>query len=426
MKHNYPQDLLRYLRQHWPHGEALPPEETLLELFSTCYQASLLREEGRASRLRLMLAEPETFERSRDALSAGLFTLSFSESRPFNEYEMLKLGPSIDYNNTMLGIRYCQDEGLRIWGLVHTGSRWVQAFQGGSKPAMPLPPALGVHIVASGGLSVSRGLDIIGLLIGGRIITPSLSVFRSRWMAARFAAVQTRLAGLHAEEAQTQAWAKIDPAFVGKLYLEVIKHVISTIRKRGHGGAILSFPVEASPLLHGDNPFISLKYRFAASDARFRLRALFLEIMRVLVTVCGRRYGPEYIAGWNDYVSLQDKRLSQLDDQVFKYARFVARLSGADGAIVITEAPELIGFGGIIQGSYEMGEHIAHAFDPEGEKRLIERVESVGTRHRSLYYLARKMPSVLGIVVSQDGRARVVTWGGDTVLCWDVLSIDFT
>lgn len=425
MKHHYPHDLLDYLLQHWPERESLPPDEVLLELLSTCYQVSLLREEGRNIRLRLMLAEPEDFERDHDALTAGLFTLPFTEPRPFNEYEMLKLGPSVDYNNTMLGVHHRQDEGLRIWGLVHTGSGWAQVFQGGSKLALPLPPALGVNVIIPGGLSITRGLNVFGLLVAGRIISPSLGVFRSHWVATRFAAAQMRLTNLHAEEGKDKPWAKIDPAFLGRLYLEVIKHVISIIRKSGHGGTILSFPVEVSPVLYTDNPFISLKYRFADGDARFRLRRLFLEIMRVLATVCGQRYGSEYVAGWNDYVSLQDKRLRQLDDQVFKFARFVARLSGVDGAIVVTEAPELIGFGGIIQGSYEMGEHIARAVDPEGRNRQIERVESVGTRHRAVYYLAQKIPSVLGIVVSQDARVRVVTWGGDTVLCWDVISIDF-
>ena len=426
MKHDYPHDLLRYLQRRWPNKETLPPEEVLLELLSTCYQVSLLREEGRNIRLRLMLAEPEDFERDRDALTAGLFTLPFTEPRPFNQYEMLKLGPSVDHTNTMLGIRHRQDEGLQIWGLVHTGSRWIQVFQGGSKRGIPLPPAFGINVVAPGGLGISHGLDIIGLLVGGRIISPSLGVFRSRWMTTRFAAALARLANLHAAEEDIGLWAKIDPAFIGKLYLEFIKHVISTIRESRHGGTILSFPAEMSPVLCGNNPFISLKYSFVASDARFRLRGLFLEIMRVLATVCGQRHGPEYIAGWDDYVSLQDKRLKQLDNQVFKYARFAARLSGVDGAVITTDAPELVGFGGIIQGSYEIGEYIAHAFDPEGKNRLIERVESVGTRHRSVYYLAKKIPSALGVVVSQDARTRVITWGGDTVLCWDVIPIDFT
>lgn len=425
MKHEYPHDLLRYLRQRWPEREPLPPDEVLFALLSTCYQVSLLRDEGRNIRIRLMLAEPEIFARDRDALNDGLFTLSFTEPRPFNEYEILKLGPSVDFNNTMLGVRHRQDEGLQIWGLVHTGSRWVQAIRGGSRRAMPLPPALGINVIAPGRIGILRGLDIIAGLTGGHIISPSLSVFRSRWMMERFAALQTRLISLHNAEERSDWWAKIDPAFIGKLYLEVVKHLISTIRESGHGGTILSFPAEIGPVLHDDNPFISLKYSFSSSDARFRLRGLFLQIMRLLATICGQRHGPEYVAGWNDYVSLQDKRLRQLDDQVFKYARFVARLSGADGAIVTTEAPELIGFGGIIQGAYEMGEHVARARDLEGKKRLIERVESVGTRHRSVYYLAQKMPNVLGIVISQDARVRAVIWGGDTVLCWDVIPIDF-
>ena len=107
-------------------------------------------------------------------------------------------------------------------------------------------------------------------------------------------------------------------------------------------------------------------------------------------------------------VSLQTEELAQLDERVFKFARFIARLTGVDGAVVITEGLELIGFGGIIQGTMEMGESVALALDPEALRRQVELVESVGTRHRSLYYFCHKQRDTLGIVVSQDAKARVV------------------
>ena len=148
--------------------------------------------------------------------------------------------------------------------------------------------------------------------------------------------------------------------------------------------------------------------------------------MAVLAKNCGRLYGPDYHAGWKDYVSLQTEELAQLDERIFKFARFIARLTGVDGAVVTTEGLELIGFGGIIQGTMEMGGSVALALDPEATRRQVELIESVGTRHRSLYYLCHAQRDVLGIIVSQDAKARVVTWSRDMVTCWDVIPIDFT
>ncbi len=438
MVHSYPQDLVVKLKEKWhqlpvedSEAAALPPSlpeiSVLEELISTCYQVSQMREEDRDISFRLQLAEPEAYGSPEDGLLQGVFTLKFTEPRPFNTYELLKLAPSIDFNNSLIGVRFRETEGLQIWGLTHTGSRWRQVIHGGSKQAAPLPKVLGVHVVGPGRLTLFYGLDLLVQLTGGKIISPSTNVFQSQWMNSRFANVQTQLASLHAQNPLQvkNEWAKIEPDFVGRLYLEFFKHVISTIRRSGHGGTLISLPAGMENIVSRDNPYISIKYRFAEAGSSLQLKTLILEIMQALATICGRLYGPDYVAGWKDYVALQGKRLSQLDEQIFKFARFVARLTGVDGAVVTTEAPELIGFGGIIQGNFEMGEHVAKALDPEGMSRRIERIESVGTRHRSLYYLCKKLNTVLGIVVSQDTKVRAVTWGGDSVLYWDVIPIDF-
>ncbi|WP_136798771.1 putative sensor domain DACNV-containing protein [Desulfosediminicola ganghwensis] len=437
MIHSYPHDLVVSLQQRWSYTVldskddkktyALPATEVLNDLISTCYQVSQMQEETRQIRFRLMMAEPDDYGSADAGLLQGLFVMKFTNQRPFNTYELLKLAPALNFNNAMIGVRFREKDGLQIWGVIHTGSRWTQIIHGGSKTAVPLPKALAVHVMGPGRLTVFRGHEILVQLSAGKIISPAVNVFQAEWMTTRFSQVQKRLSAIHAQnpELVKNEWAKVDPDFVGKLYLEFFKHVISTVRRSGHGGMILSFPAGMANLISKDNPYISIKYRFTEGGASQQLKTLVLEIMKVLSIVCGRRYGPDYVAGWDDYVELQGKRLIPLDEQVFKYARFVAGLTGVDGAVVTTEGPELIGYGGIIQGNFEMGEHVAKALDPEGIHRKIERIESVGTRHRSCYYLCKKLHDALGIVVSQDGEVRIVTWGEDSVLYWDVIPIDF-
>ena len=439
MAHKYPKDLVFELLTLWRLGspvegsntlsyKKLPAFDALEELVSICYQVSQMQEEARGLRFRIMLCEPEDIDGDGENEFQGLFTLAFSEPRPYNEYELLKLGPSTDYNNSLIGIRYTPSEGLQIWGLIHSGSKWMHVIHGGSKQATPLPPALGVNIVGSGRLIVCRGQEILAQLTGGNIISPATNVFQSQWVAERFGRVRDELALLHEQDRnmRKEEWALVDPSFVPALYLQFFKHVISTIRRSGHGGTVISFPVGMEDLVGSGNPYIDLKYRFAEDGARNQLRKVVLQIMAVLAKHCGRIYGPNYRAGWKDYVSVQTEELVQLDERIFKFARFIARLTEVDGAVVTSEGLELIGFGGIIQGTMEMSGSVALALDPEAARRQVELVESVGTRHRSLYYLCHRLQDALGIIVSQDSKARVVTWSREMVTCWDVIPIDFT
>jgi len=64
--------------------------------------------------------------------------------------------------------------------------------------------------------------------------------------------------------------------------------------------------------------------------------------------------------------------------------------------------------------------------DPEGKRTRIEKIEGVGTRHRSVYALCSKLHDILGIVASQDAEVRAVNWNGSMVTCWDVIPIDFS
>jgi len=439
MVHKYPKDLVFELLSLWRFGspaledsevgyKKLPDFDALDELVSTCYQVSQMQEEARGLRFRIMLCEPEDVDRDGQGEPKGLFTLVFSESRPYNVYELLKLSPSTDYNNSLIGIRYRPSEGLQIWGLIHSGSKWMHAIHGGSKQATPLPSALGINVVGAGRLIVCRGQEILAQLSGGAIISPAMNVFQSQWVAERFGRVRDELALLHEQNPNTikSQWAGIDSSFVPTLYLQFFKHVISTVRRSGHGGTIISVPAGMEELVANDNPYIDLKYRFAEDWARNQLKKIVLKIMEVMAKKYGKLHGPDYTAGWKDYVSLQTEELAQLDERIFKFARFIARLTGVDGAVVITEGLELIGFGAIIQGTMAMGGSVALALDPEAVRRQVELVESVGTRHRSLYYLCDKLQDVLGIVVSQDAKARVITWSRDIVTCWDVIPIDFT
>ncbi len=308
MVHKYPKDLVFELLAIWREGSVdeensefkkLPDFDVLEDLISTCFQVSQMQEEARGLRFRVMMCEPSDINVEGDHDSKGLFAISFTEPRLCNEYELLKLGPSIDYNNSLIGLRYSRSTGLQIWGLIHSGSRWVHMIHGGSKKAAPLPPALGINVTGSWRLIVCRGVDILAQLSSGNIIFPSPNVFQSEWVTKRFAKLASELATMHNQSPtkEKENWAKIDPSLIPSLYLEVYKHIISTIRRSGHGGAIISVPEHIAHSIVRDNPYIALKYRFSQNAERNQLRKTVLLIIEELASICGKIYGADYVAG---------------------------------------------------------------------------------------------------------------------------------
>ena len=86
-------------------GDSLPDQNTLDDLISCCYQASLMREEDRPVRFRLILREPGCFD-SKDGPPTGLHRLLFSEPQPFDEYKLQRLSPATDFYRSLIGVRH--------------------------------------------------------------------------------------------------------------------------------------------------------------------------------------------------------------------------------------------------------------------------------------------------------------------------------
>ena len=142
--------------------------------------------------------------------------------------------------------------------------------------------------------------------------------------------------------------------------------------------------------------------------------------MRTLSAV-GAEHGLKTV-GWNEYQELKDDRLAELDEAIFEYAHFLADLMAVDGALVLTAARDIIGFGAEIYIATSQNEVIYRALDIEGRQVIEEREDEGGTWHRAAYRLSRIHPECMTTVVSQDGSVRYVGNQNGKVTCWDVLS----
>ena len=431
--HAYPTHLADFVRarcRELDGAERMLMEPGALEqLLSTAYQASLLKEEERAVTFRLIVGAPEEFPEQAGPPN-GLHRLVFDEPRPMTEHELRRLCPAAKYHRALIGVRPDARHGFVIWGILQSGPRWMQSAVGGrTRPAVTDPAAFVVRVSAPGRLAVSRGGVTLGELRGGRLALRQLDIFEARWLREKFARVRGELLALH-EEARTRAgietpdepWATLDPEVIPIIAQQMLKRLIVTIRSAHHGGTILILPPEAADDALERDRYVHVKYKFRDDAPRRRYRTLILSIMNALAAHEGDGSGEK--VGWNAYQASTCEQIVALDEGIFEMSHLIAALADVDGAVVLTQRFELLGFGAEIAGDLAEVRTVERALDLEGTHREPETVEGVGTRHRSAYRLCQRLHDALAIVVSQDGGVRVMAWTNGAVAYWDHVSAE--
>ena len=438
----YPQDLAAFVAARWedesgvsdppapvshnPPVEPLPEASVLEEVLSTCYQASLLREEDQPVLFRLAVGPPDIFLPD-DGPPDGSQRLEFPEPRAFDVQELRRLSPATDYPRSIVGVRHDGGKGLRIWGLLHSGPRWLRDRQGGRVTSPPLPPLPVVHVTGPGRLEVRKGSDVVGRLDKGTLSDASMDVFESDWLPAGFATARAELIELHSEareralERDGERWALLDPDLARRIGTQMFKRLVSTVQNFGRGGTVIFVPPERTEEFSRENRYVALKYGISDGEPRRRFRALIVEIMNRLAQAHGTTDASRTprTVGWKEYQESDDEKISSLEEAILEVAHLVAALATTDGAVVMTKRYELLGFGGEISGKLAGVETVSKALDVEGTTVVEEPTEIVGTRHRSAYRLCKELPDVVIVVVSKDGDVRFVRRQGDAVTYWD-------
>jgi len=435
LPHAYPRELVSFILDQWNDplfverlssagidpSVQLPDRSVLEQVISTCYQASLMREEERPVLFRLIIRDHHLFPPD-DGPPTGLHRLQFARMRPFNEYELYRLAPAADFYRALIGISLGPEKRVQIWGMVHSGTRWMQPIRGGTKAIPPLPSSPVIYVRGPGRIAVGIGPEIIASLNGGQISCPSLDIFSASWLAESFASVRSEIEEMHeaARARSTKPWARLDPKFGRIISQQVILRIVSLIRSSHHGGMLVYLPNEMSRDISAINRHISLKYQFREEEPRQRFRTLILRIMNTFAELHGESENAAKVVGWREYVNNQSEAIALLDEAIFDLANFIAALSAIDGAVVMTKRQELLGFGGVISGDTEEVKTITCALDIEGRLTQQKFIEEVGTRHRAAYRLCHEWHDALVVVISQDGNARLVKWHNGSVTYWDL------
>jgi hypothetical protein len=430
--YSYPGDLARFVLDRWRDvprlldGDDPSPDAAALEgFFAACYQASMLREEERPVVFRAVLAEPALFDPA-GRPPEGLQRLAFPRPLPFDPRELRRLSVAADPQRTLIGVRQAEEGGLRIWGLINSGTRWLRDVQGGRRAGAPLPPVPVVHVDAPGSMEAYRGHELVGKLQGGRLSGSRLDLFQSDWLPGQFSGFLEELTQQHKTarnreyELSGEVWAPLDTTLPLRIAERMMKRVISVLRDAHHGGTVLFVPQGRAGEPSREHPYIDLRYPFSDRRARLCFPDLIVDILNRLAKLYGTAYKHEPRAvGWQEFEVTTDAEIETLDEALFETAHLIAGFAAADGAVVMSKRNELLGFGGMISGRLPDVERVWRALDLEGEEVAEERTGNVGARHRSAYRLCGALPGSVAVVISQDRGVRFVCQRGGRVTYWE-------
>jgi hypothetical protein len=412
-RYDYPPELARYVRAHWPEAHALAvPPELLSEALSVAYEASLTSEEARPTRFRLLLMSPDALPES-GRPNEGVLRLRFGDTRPLNADELRGLAPSVPFETALIGAHAVEGK-LRIWGIAHSGPAWLAPTWGGRSlvPNWSYDPI--VHVTGPGRLAVRCAGKLVGALERGVIVNATLDVFDSEWLPALFARERREVQEEHARgQARSTSPTAADNTLVARVGQHMLRRAIQLVRGSRHGGMILVADMDALGAT-GIVDNVALKYRFDTSEPPRRYRTLLFQILDRLAADTTNAF-----VDWSDFAQATNPDLEKLEQSIFEMSRVVASLAAIDGAVVVDKRFALLGFGAEVSGELPAPPRVSRALDLEGREREPAAVEDVGTRHRAAYRFVHVHPRGLAIVISQDGGVSFVANRDDEVVFWE-------
>lgn len=392
-----------------------PP--TVQEVRQVCdllFTSSLLKEEGRPVRARVIIAPPEAFPPS-EGPPGGIHAIRFSVPHRLTANEIKRLSPAASFFHSVVAIWPDRDRGLRIWGILNTGPRWMNLVAGGRKAADRSIVHPMIHVRDPGWLLFYQGYTLLSEWRGRAFHGPRLDVFQSRLLNDRFAGHRKKLIeGLIADclppTLNVDGYADLSHLIA----LQFVKRIINLVRTSGHGGSLVILPADQEGV-DAAVKWIDCKYTATPDMAGLRFRHLLQAIIRRVGQLSAA--GSTASDAWEIFRSSTDPELDRLEEAFFELARLFSDLMQVDGALVLDKRMCLIGFGGEIRVDRNVFQ-VGHAHDLEGTAITNWDVQGDGTRHRSVYRLCSVEPEVIGFVISQDSQVRMIANVNDGVVFW--------
>jgi hypothetical protein len=324
-----------------------------------------------------------------------------------------------DFFRSLIGVYPDSEEQLKIWGILLSGTRWVNAVDGGRFSSAPTPQRIVVHALGPGRLTVFLGHQRVAALSSGQLEANAFDLFQSSWLSDSFKSVRAEnLKSIYKD--LDLPYVPLNVEFLRVISQNVLRRTLSVVRDSKHGGTIVFIEPNEEPLFTGPKAPIRFKYRLTNDLQRSRYRKLLRAAFSRLAQLAHEQIITD--VGWIQYQTVVDRQLSDLDEAFFEFAHFLADMMAVDGALILTKRNDIVGFGAELLAEAPQLTGVRRALDLEAEIWANEALDDVGTRHRAVYRFCNQFPDCVAIVVSQDGSVRFVKNHNGAVTYWNQLS----
>lgn len=192
--------------------------------------------------------------------------------------------------------------------------------------------------------------------------------------------------------------------------------IVNSVSISGHGGSIIIVPSAVQPA-----PESLLRIKYALTSSRLRSAVVNHINARHALVDTGIR-SPRFEGSFQFQGFLKPKKLTRhpfemTQAELANAIKWIARLAGCDGAILLSDNLCLLGFGVEVRSQQRDGATVID--DPDDasidNSMPIQRleVEKFGMRHRSAFKLVSHDSNYKVLVVSQDGPVSGVWSQGD-------------
>lgn len=375
----------------------LPQPPVFRKIIKECFWTSLLQEEGRNAKFKILFCEPAQLEfLVKNASGFGNY-YEFQKPVEGTTTEILKAATAISYSRSIICITTDRrGKKLLIHGLLNIGFFREKYFlkdasQTGIVPdclilASNAPGRLVIHLGDQGIIGFDRGIGFL------RNIDLSTSpVLRNEFLQI--------INDFNLPGTGSRQESLIDA------YIKMIDEIIFDIFLKRHGGILLLIPDREIPAAMNDLKLRnSLKQtgiwdKFSAilslGGSLFVNNMPIQERLRLFHSSLGENAAKQ--AAFSEFI--------EVIRQIREFADFVASLSQVDGAVVLSTRLNIIGYGAEIRVN---DRKLPPTFLQTVDQR--EQIDPLiyGTRHRSTIRFCRKFPGTMGFIFSQDGGIKAV------------------
>jgi hypothetical protein len=344
-----------------------PTRQMLAEMLEVAFWASLTTNEGRPTRVRMAML--------RHGTRAGV--QAFKRPIPYTEEAVGQLAPAV-WSTGWLAVDVFQQP-LCIWGI-------------SQHPIYDRIGAITIEVTDPGIIRVGIGALRSMVVFGGR----STAFLRD----AQDMTLTTRLRSILGKDVSGKSMAETSTAWRECLALGLLARMVLEDR---HGGMLLVVPHETDAWKSSLKPFAH-EYVEPDSAIRDSIRAAERhEISRANVfTKLNQSDASD---------SIKDAMLaafSQINWDPEDILRPVARLAAVDGAVVLSDEIDILGFGAMISVSSVPDLYLIQPGQRDAVKIRVE--DAGGTRHQSAVRFVGHHHGSFALVISHEGHLSLAHW----------------